>query len=300
MAQASLRSASRPGGALRGAQPTPRCCAVRRVPVRCQVGEFGGDNRAGIDRTLHRISCIRNRSGRIIGLTCRVGRAIKGSARLVSDLVTSGASILFLGRWGRHLVLRPTKFLRLRLLRPIPSVTGGLWVAAVARFAAPRSSSPGTGSFGGAWSTCGGGARACGLLWWLGVRRGGVRPAPTAARRPGVGKTTAIREVSRALADELQKRVVIVDTSNEIGGDGDIPHEGIGRARRIQVPQPEAQHRVMIEAVEVGGLRQRPCLLDFCGAEGAVAPLNQGRAHTQCSAACSAAGGPGAAGRSAC
>jgi stage III sporulation protein SpoIIIAA len=114
------------------------------------VGQFGGDNRAGIDRTLHRISCMRNRTGRIVGLTCRVGRAIKGSAMLVRDLVLSGASMLFLGR-------------------------------------------------------------------------------------PGVGKTTAIREVSRMLAEELSKRVVIVDTSNEIGGDGDIPHAGIGRARRMQV-----------------------------------------------------------------
>eukprot|EP00200_Dunaliella_tertiolecta_P012268 CAMPEP_0202373952 /NCGR_PEP_ID=MMETSP1127-20130417/4887_1 /ASSEMBLY_ACC=CAM_ASM_000462 /TAXON_ID=3047 /ORGANISM="Dunaliella tertiolecta, Strain CCMP1320" /LENGTH=759 /DNA_ID=CAMNT_0048970985 /DNA_START=140 /DNA_END=2420 /DNA_ORIENTATION=+ len=130
-----------------------------------KVGTFGGDNRAGIDRTLHRISCIRNRAGRIIGLTCRAGRAIKGSARMVADIVRSGASILFLGR-------------------------------------------------------------------------------------PGVGKTTAIREVSRALSDDLHKRVIIVDTSNEIGGDGDIPHVGIGRARRMQVPDPELQHRVMIEAVE--------------------------------------------------
>eukprot|EP00798_Chlamydomonas_sp_ICE-L_P015281 gene15281-21364_t len=130
-----------------------------------QVGEFGGDNRAGIDRTLHRISCIRNRSGKVVGLTCRVGRAIWGSASMVHDLVLSGASILFLGR-------------------------------------------------------------------------------------PGVGKTTAIREVSRTLGDDLLKRVVIVDTSNEIGGDGDIPHVGIGRARRMQVADPAQQHSVMIEAVE--------------------------------------------------
>ncbi|KAI3423869.1 hypothetical protein D9Q98_009703 [Chlorella vulgaris] len=130
-----------------------------------QVGEFGGDNRAGIDKTLHRISCIRNRAGRVVGLTCRVGRAISGSAAMVADLARSGKSILLLGR-------------------------------------------------------------------------------------PGVGKTTAIREISRLLADDCERRVVIVDTSNEIGGDGDIPHGGIGRARRMQVPQPEAQHRVMIEAVE--------------------------------------------------
>ncbi|KAF8054898.1 ycf45 [Scenedesmus sp. PABB004] len=130
-----------------------------------QVGEFGGDNRAGIDATLHRISCLRNRSGRIVGLTCRVGRAIHGSAALVADLVGSGASVLFMGR-------------------------------------------------------------------------------------PGVGKTTAIRELSRLLAEELERRVVVVDTSNEIGGDGDVPHAGIGRARRMQVPDPEVQHRTMIEAVE--------------------------------------------------
>ncbi|PSC75743.1 nucleic acid-binding [Micractinium conductrix] len=130
-----------------------------------QVGNFGGDNRAGIDKTLHRISCIRNRAGRVVGLTCRVGRAIAGSAAMVADLARSGKSILLLGR-------------------------------------------------------------------------------------PGVGKTTAIREISRLLADECQRRVVIVDTSNEIGGDGDIPHPGIGRARRMQVPHPEQQHRVMIEAVE--------------------------------------------------
>lgn len=130
-----------------------------------QVGEFGGDNRAGIDRTLHRISAIRNRRGEVIGLTCRVGRAIAGSADLVVDLITSGSSILFLGR-------------------------------------------------------------------------------------PGVGKTTTIREVCRTLSDVLEKRVVIVDTSNEIGGDGDIPHSGIGRSRRMQVRDPDQQHKVMIEAVE--------------------------------------------------
>ncbi|KAF6260855.1 hypothetical protein COO60DRAFT_1294161 [Scenedesmus sp. NREL 46B-D3] len=129
------------------------------------VGVFGGDNRAGIDATLHRISCLRNRAGRIVGLTCRVGRAINGSAGLVADLIAGGASVLFMGR-------------------------------------------------------------------------------------PGVGKTTAIRELSRLMADDLARRVVIVDTSNEIGGDGDVPHTGIGRARRMQVPDPEQQHRIMIEAVE--------------------------------------------------
>ena len=130
-----------------------------------RVGDFGGDNRAGIERTLHRISAIRNRRGDVIGLTCRVGRAIFGTIGMIRDLVESGRSILMLGR-------------------------------------------------------------------------------------PGVGKTTALREIARVLADELDKRVVIIDTSNEIAGDGDVPHPAIGRARRMQVSRPELQHQVMIEAVE--------------------------------------------------
>lgn len=130
-----------------------------------RVGLFGGDNRAGIEKTLHRISAMRNRSGEIIGLTCRVGRAVMGTIGLIRDLVETGKSILMLGR-------------------------------------------------------------------------------------PGVGKTTALREIARVLADDLQKRVVIIDTSNEIAGDGDIPHPAIGRARRMQVARPEHQHQVMIEAVE--------------------------------------------------
>ncbi|WP_219904298.1 R3H domain-containing nucleic acid-binding protein [Stenomitos frigidus] len=130
-----------------------------------KVGDFGGDNRAGIERTLHRISAIRNRRGDVIGLTCRVGRAIFGTIGMIRDLVESGRSILMLGR-------------------------------------------------------------------------------------PGVGKTTALREIARVLADELEKRVVIIDTSNEIAGDGDVPHPAIGRARRMQVARPELQHQVMIEAVE--------------------------------------------------
>jgi len=129
------------------------------------VGEFGDDNRAGIERTLHRISCIRNRRGDVVGLTCRVGRAVYGTNRVIEDLVHSGKSILLLGA-------------------------------------------------------------------------------------PGVGKTTMLREVARVLSDDVNRRVVIVDTSNEIGGDGDIPHPSIGGARRMQVPTPALQHGVMIEAVE--------------------------------------------------
>lgn len=130
-----------------------------------RVGAFGNDNRAGIARTLHRISAIRNRQGKVIGLTCRVGRAVYGTIDIIRDIVESGKSILMLGR-------------------------------------------------------------------------------------PGRGKTTKLREVARVLSDEFKKRVIIVDTSNEIAGDGDIPHPAIGRARRMQVNTPEDQHAVMIEAVE--------------------------------------------------
>lgn len=129
------------------------------------IGEFGFDNRAGIERTLHRISCIRNRQGKVIGLTCRVGRALEGTIDIIDDIVRSGRSILLLGK-------------------------------------------------------------------------------------PGVGKTTKLREVARVLGDEAEKRVIIVDTSNEIAGDGDVPHPGIGSARRMQVRIPSEQHQVMIEAVE--------------------------------------------------
>ncbi len=133
--------------------------------VTSRVGAFGKDNRAGIERTLHRISAIRNRGGEIIGLTLRVGRAVFGTVDIVRDVIEAGQSVLLVGR-------------------------------------------------------------------------------------PGVGKTTLLREAARVLSDEVGKRVVIVDTSNEIAGDGDIPHPGIGRARRMQVPYPELQHAVMIEAVE--------------------------------------------------
>jgi len=130
-----------------------------------RLGEFTGDNRAGIERTLHRISAIRNRNGHIIGLTCRVGRAVFGTVKMIQDLVELGKNVLLLGR-------------------------------------------------------------------------------------PGVGKTTMLREVARVLADDFKKRVVVIDTSNEIAGDGDIPHPAIGHARRMQVAAPAMQHAVMIEAVE--------------------------------------------------
>src|SRR6187431_1757097 len=129
------------------------------------IGVFGDDNRAGIERTLHRISAIRNRSGKVVGLTCRIGRAVFGTIDIIRDIVDGGQSVLLLGR-------------------------------------------------------------------------------------PGVGKTTMLREVARVLADDLRKRVIVVDTSNEIAGDGDIPHPGIGDARRMQVRTPTDQHGVMIEAVE--------------------------------------------------
>ncbi|MFC2052521.1 R3H domain-containing nucleic acid-binding protein [Chloroflexota bacterium] len=133
--------------------------------VASHIGSFGDDNRAGIERTLHRISAIRNRQGRIVGLTCRVGRAVFGTIKVIEDLIESGKSVLLLGR-------------------------------------------------------------------------------------PGVGKTTMLREVARVLADDFKKRVIIVDTSNEIAGDGDIPHPAIGHTRRMQVTTPTKQHAVMIEAVE--------------------------------------------------
>ena len=130
-----------------------------------RVSKFSNENRAGIERTLHRISCIRNRQFLINGLTCRVGRAIFGTISIIRDLLESGKSILILGK-------------------------------------------------------------------------------------PGTGKTTIIREIGRILADEMGKRVIIIDTSNEIAGDSDIPHFGIGRARRMQVATTDLQHKVMIEAVE--------------------------------------------------
>ncbi len=129
------------------------------------IGSFGDDNRAGIERTLHRISAIRNRSGKVVGLTCRIGKAVFGTIEIIEDFVESGRSILIMGR-------------------------------------------------------------------------------------PGIGKTTMLREAARVLADDLGKRVVVVDTSNEIAGDGDIPHPAIGKARRMQVRTPSMQHEVMIEAVE--------------------------------------------------
>ena len=127
------------------------------------IAKFDDDNRAGIARTLHRISALKNRQGKVVGLTCRVGKVVHGTSDIISDIIEDGKSLLLLGR-------------------------------------------------------------------------------------PGVGKTTMLREVARILAD--QKRVIVVDTSNEIGGDGDIPHEAVGRARRMQVATPAMQHKTMIEAVE--------------------------------------------------
>lgn len=133
--------------------------------ITSKIQPFTNDNRSGIPGTLHRISAIRNRQGKVVGLTCRIGRVVTGTIACIKDFVLQNKSILFLGR-------------------------------------------------------------------------------------PGVGKTTKLREISRLVADELSKRVVVVDTSNEIAGDGDTPHPAIGRARRMQVMQPIYQKDIMIEAVE--------------------------------------------------
>ena len=133
--------------------------------VTSHLQEFTHDNRTGIPGTLHRISAIRNRQGKVVGLTCRIGRVVTGTIACIKDFCVQGKSILFLGP-------------------------------------------------------------------------------------PGVGKTTKLREISRLVADELGKRVVVVDTSNEIAGDGDVPHPAVGSARRMQVAQPELQKDIMIEAVE--------------------------------------------------
>ncbi|MBM4242725.1 MAG: AAA family ATPase [Deltaproteobacteria bacterium] len=148
--------------ALLDAQPVGR---EDLAHITAQVGAFTSDNRAGIERTLHRVSAIRNRAGHVVGLTCRVGRAVVGAVEIVRDVIESGRCVLLLGP-------------------------------------------------------------------------------------PGVGKTTILRDAARVLASEAGKRVIVVDTSNEIGGDGDIPHPGIGLARRMQVASPDRQHAVMIEAVE--------------------------------------------------
>ena len=130
-----------------------------------KVGIFDRDNRGGIEKTLHRISAIYNRKNEIVGLTCRVGRALYGKIDIIKDLVEKGASILVLGR-------------------------------------------------------------------------------------PGIGKTTLLREIARYSSDVAKKRVIIVDSNNEIGGDGDVPHPGVGTSRRMQVPLNKEQYDIMIEAVE--------------------------------------------------
>ena len=159
------RSCSTSGAGRRPASPTARRSSWSGRSTEADIGyvvdhigAFGDDNRAGIERTLHRISAIRNRGGKVVGLTCRIGRAVFGTIDIIRDIIESGQSILLLGR-------------------------------------------------------------------------------------PGVGKTTMLREVARVLADDLGKRVVVVDTSNEIAGDGDIPHPGIGDARRMQVRDPDRAAR---------------------------------------------------------
>lgn len=173
--------------------PNPQITRDDLAAAVAALGEFGGDNRAGVAGTLHRISAIRNRKGDIVGLTCRVGRAVTGHIDMIRDIVEVPNSLLFLGR-------------------------------------------------------------------------------------PGVGKTTVIREMARVLSDELRKRVVIIDTSNEIGGDGDVPHPAIGGARRMQVPDPSQQHRVMVRDGGEG------CDL---GASGAEVVLHKGRGVVcACEGAC--------------
>jgi stage III sporulation protein SpoIIIAA len=150
-----------PGGPVprqRGLAARARDRRGRHRARRRHIGSFGDDNRAGIERTLHRISAIRNRNGKIVGLTCRIGRAVYGTIEIIGDFVETGKSILIMGR-------------------------------------------------------------------------------------PGIGKTTMLREAARVLADDLGKRVVVVDTSNEIAGDGDIPHPAIGKARRMQVRTPSLSTR---------------------------------------------------------
>ena len=159
-----------------------------------RVQEFTKDNRSGIPGTLHRISAIRNRQGKIVGLTCRIGRVVTGTIACIKDFVTQNKSILFLGR-------------------------------------------------------------------------------------PGVGKTTKLREISRLVADDLHKRVVVVDTSNEIAGDGDTPHPAIGHARRMQVTQPEYQKDIMIEAVE--NHTPEVIVVDEIGTE-AEAQAARKRCHAYC------------------
>jgi len=130
-----------------------------------KITTFNVKNRAGINKTLHGISCLKNREDQIIGLTCRVGRSIIGFTNKIRDILLHDKSILILGK-------------------------------------------------------------------------------------PGSVKTKIIREIARIFSNELQKQVAIVDTSNEIVGDNDVPHVVVGRARRLQVKKFNLQHQVLIEVVE--------------------------------------------------
>ncbi len=129
-----------------------------------RVHGFREDNRTGIDHTVHRIACIRDRHGIVVGLTIRIGRVLGGSADVLRDLLLTKRSLLFVGP-------------------------------------------------------------------------------------PGSGKTTILRDATRILAEAWGARVIVVDTSNEIGGDGRVPHAGIGHARRVQVSAPADQARILMQTL---------------------------------------------------
>ncbi len=127
---------------------------------------FTANNRCGIDKTLHRIACIRGKDGQsILGLTIRIGRILTPQIDLIADIIDTGESVLFLGK-------------------------------------------------------------------------------------PAAGKTTKLRECADYLSTEGGKRVIIIDSCNEIGGEGNVPHFAVGRARRMPIPQGKKQYEIMLEAVE--------------------------------------------------